>query len=106
MSRRCSSQLAAGRHRRHGQFGSHKGRPSPSIRAADAKLFFLPKNTRPTSPYRTALRQAQASAAYRSGTKASTVCLAIGQLLDSFTPQECANYFVNSGMRMPKNIPL
>lgn len=26
-----------------------------------------------------------------------TVCKAIGQLLDSFTPQECANYFENAG---------
>ena len=26
-----------------------------------------------------------------------TVCAAIGQLLDNFTPQECANYFANSG---------
>ncbi len=25
------------------------------------------------------------------------VFLAIGQLLDAFTPQECANYFKNSG---------
>jgi hypothetical protein len=25
-----------------------------------------------------------------------TVCAAIDQLLDSFTPQQCANYFANS----------
>jgi hypothetical protein len=25
------------------------------------------------------------------------VCAAIGQLLDVFTPQECANYFKNAG---------
>jgi hypothetical protein len=25
------------------------------------------------------------------------VCAAIGQLLDAFTPQECANYFKNAG---------
>jgi transposase len=26
-----------------------------------------------------------------------TVCIAIGKLLDSFTPAECANHFKNSG---------
>jgi len=25
------------------------------------------------------------------------VCVAIGQILDAFTPQECANYFKNAG---------
>jgi transposase len=33
-----------------------------------------------------------------------TVCAAIGQLLDSFTPAECASYFANS--LEPENIPL
>ena len=34
------------------------------------------------------------------------VAAAIGRLLDSFTSQECANYFANSGCSGLKIIPL
>jgi hypothetical protein len=58
--------------------GSHKGRAvRDAIRAAGAKLKHL-------------LRKADAR-------NFDTVTTAIGQLLGSFTPQECVNYFRNSG---------
>jgi hypothetical protein len=28
-----------------------------------------------------------------------TICAAIGEILGTFTPEECANYFKNSGYR-------
>ena len=34
------------------------------------------------------------------------VCAAIGQLLNSYTPQECANYLANSGYDGRNVIPL
>jgi putative transposase len=30
---------------------------------------------------------------------AETICAAIGEILRTFTPQECTNYFTNSGYR-------
>jgi transposase len=61
--------------------GSHKGAGvRRAIRAAGAKLFFLP----PYSPDLTA----------RSVT---ATCSVISRLLKQFTPTECANYLVNAG---------
>jgi transposase len=71
--------------------GSHKGRAvRAAIRAAKAKLFFLPAYSPDLNPIeqafakmKTLLRKADART--------------IGDLLDCFTPTECANYFTNAG---------
>jgi transposase len=78
--------------------GSHKGKAvRRAIRAAGAKLFFLP----PYSPDLNPIEQIFAKlkillrkAAERTG---ETVWKRIGKLLNGFTPQECANYFANAG---------
>ena len=78
--------------------GSHKGNAVRSaIRAAGAKLFFLPAYSPDLNPIeqvfaklKTLLRKADArtiDATWRT----------IGALLDRFTPTECANYFTNAG---------
>jgi transposase len=78
--------------------GSHKGKAvRRAIRAAGAKLFFLP----PYSPDLNQIEQAFAKlktllrkAAERS---VEATWRRIGALLACFTPQECANYLANAG---------
>jgi len=78
--------------------GSHKGQAVRQlIRAAGAKLFFLPRYSPDLNPIeqvfsklKTLLRKADArtiEATWRQ----------IGALLDRFTLQECANYLTNAG---------
>ena len=87
--------------------GSHKGKAvRQAIRSAGAKLFFLPKYSPdhrsasridPIEQLFAKLKHLLRKAAART---LEAVCSAIGQLLDSFTPQECANYFKNSGYEL------
>jgi putative transposase len=78
--------------------GSHKGHAvRRAIRAAGAKLFFLPKyspDLNPIEQFFAKLKHLLRKAAARSF---DAVTAAIGHLLESFTPQECLNYFSNSG---------
>jgi transposase len=78
--------------------GSHKAKAVRRvIRAAGAKLFFLPKYSPDLNPIEqvfTKLKHLLRKAAARTP---DAVCAAIGQLLDNFTPPECVNYFMNSG---------
>lgn len=78
--------------------GSHKGKAVRQlIRAAGAKLFFLPKYSPDLNPIEQVfakLKHLLRKAAVRT---LEAVCAAIGQLLGAFTPQECANYFKNAG---------
>jgi transposase len=78
--------------------GSHKGKAVRQlIRAAGAKLFFLPKYSPDLNPIEqlfAKLKHLLRKAAERT---VETVCAAIGEILRAFTPEECANYFQNSG---------
>jgi transposase len=78
--------------------GSHKSKAvRRAIRKAGAKLFLLPKyspDLNPIEQFFAKLEHWLRQAAKRS---VETVCDAIGQLLDEFTPQECANYFKDPG---------
>ena len=70
--------------------GSHKGKAiRRAIRAAGARLFFLPPYSPDLNPI-AGVRQAEAFPAERT---AAATWRRIGTLLDD----ECANYFVNSG---------
>ncbi len=81
--------------------GSHKGKAvRQTIRGAGAKLFFLPKYSPDLNPIeqlfsklKHLLRKAQARTP-------ETVCQAIGQILETYTAQECANYFNNAGYEL------
>ena len=68
-----------------------------AIRAAGAKLFFLP----PYSPDLNPIEQVFAKLKHLMRKAAERTVEAtwrrIGALLDHFTPEECANYLVNSG---------
>jgi transposase len=78
--------------------GSHKRQAvRRAIRAAGAKLLFLP----PYSPDLNPIEQAFAKLKHllrRAGERSlEATWQRIGQLLNLFTPQECASYFKNAG---------
>lgn len=78
--------------------GSHKGLAvRRAIRAAGAKLFFLPPYSPDLNPIeqvfaklKTILRKADARTVEATWRQ-------IGQILEMFTAQECANYLLNAG---------
>ena len=87
--------------------GSHKGKAvRRAIRAAGAYLFFLPKYSPDLNPIEqlfSKLKHWLRDAARRS---IEAVSAAIGTILNSVTPSECANYFANSGYAQPNVITL
>ena len=78
--------------------GSHKGKAVRQlIRAAGAKLFFLPKYSPDLNPIEQVFAKLKHLLRKAAARTVEAVCAAIGELLDAFTPDECANYFTNSG---------
>ena len=78
--------------------GSHKGKAvRAAIRKAGAKLFFLPKYSPDLNPIEQVFAKLKHLLRKAAKRTAKAVCAAIGELLDAFTPQECSNYFKNSG---------
>ena len=78
--------------------GSHKGKAvRQAIRAAGAKLLFLPKYSPDLNPIEQLFAKLKHLLRKATPRALEAVCTAIGQLLDAFTPQECANYFANAG---------
>ena len=80
--------------------GSHKGKAiRQAIRAARAKLLFLPKYSPDLNPIEqvfSKLKHALRKAAARTPDE---ICAAIGAILDTYTAQECQNYFENAGYK-------
>jgi transposase len=78
--------------------GSHKGKAVRRIiRAAGARLIFLPKYSPDLNPIEqlfAKLKHLLRQAAQRT---VDTVCEAIGNILETVSPTECSNYFVNAG---------
>jgi transposase len=78
--------------------GSHKGKMiRRAIRAAGAKLFFLPKYSPDLNPIEQVFAKLKHLLRKARARDFDAVTAAIGQLLDAFTPEECANYLKNSG---------
>jgi len=78
--------------------GSHKGKAIRRlIRAAGAKLIFLPKYSPDLNPIEQVFAKLKHLLRKAAARTVETVCAAIGELLGAFTKQECANYFKNSG---------
>jgi len=78
--------------------GSHKGKAvRQAIRSAGAKLFFLPKYSPDLNPIEQVFAKLKHLLRKAAARTQEAVCAAIGQLLDAFTPQKCANYFKNAG---------
>jgi transposase len=78
--------------------GSHKGHAVRQlIRAAGAKLFFLPKYSPDLNPIEQVFAKLKTLLRRADPRTIEATWKAIGALLDQFTPQECANYLANSG---------
>jgi putative transposase len=78
--------------------GSHKGKAVRRlIRAAGAKLFFLPKYSPDLNPIEQVFAKLKHLLRKAAARTLEDLCAAVGALLGTFTPQECANYFTNAG---------
>ena len=78
--------------------GSHKGKAVRRlIRAADAKLIFLPKYSPDLNPIEQVFAKLKHLLRKAAARTIDALCAAIGQLLRAFTPEECTNYFRNAG---------
>ena len=78
--------------------GSHKGIVVRDlIRSAGAKLFFLPKYSPDLNPIEQFFAKLKHLLRKANARTIEAVCATIGDILQAFTPEECANYFRNSG---------
>jgi transposase len=78
--------------------GSHKGKAiRRAIRAAGARLFFLPPYSPDLNPIEQVFAKLKHFLRNAAERTAPATWSRIGTLLDDFSPDECANYFVNSG---------
>jgi transposase len=78
--------------------GSHKGKAVRAlIRAAGAKLLFLPKYSPDLNPIEQVFAKLKQLLRKAAAPTLEAICAAIGNILGAFTPGECANYFINSG---------
>ena len=78
--------------------GSHKRQAIRRvIRAAGAKLLFLPAYSPDLNPIEQVFAKLKTLLRKLNTRSVEATWRGIGLLLDAFTPQECANYFKNSG---------
>ena len=78
--------------------GSHKAKAvRKAIRDVGAKLIFLPKYSPDLNPIEQVFAKLKHLLRKAAARTPDAVCDAIGKLLDAFTPEERANYIVNSG---------
>jgi transposase len=68
-----------------------------TLRQAGAKLFFLPKYSPDLNPIEQVFSKLKHLLRTAAARTQAAVCTTIGALLDSYTPDQCANYFRNSG---------
>ncbi len=78
--------------------GSHKGKPvRRAIRAAGAKLLFLPPYSPDLNPIEQVFSKLKTLLRKADERTVEDTWKRIGTLLDCFTPEECANYIGNAG---------
>ncbi len=78
--------------------GSHKGKAVRSaIRAAGARLFFLPKYSPDLNPIEQFFAKLKHWLRKAAGRTVDAVYDAIGPILDRVTSAECANFFAHAG---------
>jgi len=79
---------------------SHKSKAvRRALRAAGAKLFFLPKYSPDLNPIEQVFAKLKHLLRNAAARTVEEVTAAIGQLLGAYTAKECANYFANAGYR-------
>jgi len=78
--------------------GSHKGKAvRQAIRAAGARLLFLPKYSPDLNPIEQLFAKLKHRLRAAQQRTRDGVCDAIGDILAAISPLECKNYFANSG---------
>ena len=78
--------------------GSHKGSAiHKAIRAAGARLFFLPPYSPDLNPIEQVFAKLKLLLRKAAERSSEATWMRIGSLLDAFAPHECANYFRNAG---------
>jgi putative transposase len=78
--------------------GSHKGKAiRQALRAAGAKLFFLPKYSPDLNPIEQVFAKLKHLLRKASARTVEALVAAIGELLGAYTAEECANYFAHAG---------
>lgn len=78
--------------------GSHRGKQvRRAIRQAGARLLFLPKYSPDLNPIEQVFSKLKHMLRKAQARSYDGLLDAIGQLLDTYLPAECANYFRNSG---------
>jgi transposase len=78
--------------------GSHKGKAiRRAIRAAGAKLFFLPAYSPDLNPIEQVFAKLKTLLRKAAERTVEATWKRIGALLDTFTPAECTNYLKNAG---------
>jgi transposase len=78
--------------------GSHKGKAvRRAIRAAGAKLFFLPPYSPDLNPIEQVFAKLKTLLRKAAERTVEATWKRIGALLSAFSPAECANYLANAG---------
>lgn len=78
--------------------GSHKSAAvRQAIRSAGARLFLLPKYSPDLNPIEQVFAKLKHLLRKASARSQDAVCAAIGQLLEAYSAEECANYFKKAG---------
>lgn len=78
--------------------GSHKGKAvRQAIRKAGAHLIFLPKYSPDLNPIEQVFAKLKTLLRKKAVRTVNAICDAIGELLETFTPNECSNYIANAG---------
>lgn len=68
-----------------------------AIRAVDARRIFLPEYSPDLNPIEQAFAKLKGLLGKAEARTVEAICAAIGELLDTFSAQECADYFENAG---------
>jgi transposase len=80
--------------------GSHKSKAVRQlIRSVGAKLFFLPKYPPDLNPIEQVFAKLKHLLRKAAARTVEAVCAAIGEALNAFSPDECANYLAHAGYR-------
>ena len=80
--------------------GSHKSKiVRRAIRSVGAKLIFLPKYSPDLNPIEQVFAKLKHLLRKAAARTFEAICRALGEALRAFSPEECANYFANSGYK-------
>ena len=87
--------------------GSHRGKAvRHAVRAASAKLFFLPKYSPDLNPIEQFFAKLKHWLRKASKRSVDAVYNAIADILPTTTPEECSNFFAHAGYSQPNPITL